>query len=209
MGEIDYIVSDGYDCAQTAMCFLYRFLGRTVHEIYGKDKKGKEITIKLACYREVDRFIDTLRNRPDSHKQVEYIDFTQQIRRTCSGVTVIRSGTRHPKLLYERYAASRSVRGTGNRQRYYQSQESEYPTKVLFPVRRTLICRLTSYKRKGSRLYSDCLFSCVTRTPRLRIVFISLTLRCFQSLNIATFRLSSRYRGYRFTLPVPLLTGRE
>ena len=24
MGEIDYIVSDGYDCAQTAICFLYR-----------------------------------------------------------------------------------------------------------------------------------------------------------------------------------------
>ena len=76
LNEIDYTVSDGYDCAQTAICFLYRFLGRTVHEIYGKDKKGKEITIKLACYREVDRFIDTLRNRPDSHKQVEYIDFT-------------------------------------------------------------------------------------------------------------------------------------
>jgi len=76
MNEIDYIVSDGYDCAQTAICFLYQFLGRTVHEVYGKDKKGKDITIKLACYREVDRFIDTLRNRPDSHKQVEYIDFT-------------------------------------------------------------------------------------------------------------------------------------
>ena len=76
MGEIDYIVSDGYDCAQTAMCFLYQFVGHTVDEIYGKDKKGKDITIKLACYREVDRFIDTLRNRPDSHKQVEYIDFT-------------------------------------------------------------------------------------------------------------------------------------
>ena len=76
MSEIDYIVSDGYDCAQNAICFLYQFLGRTVHEIYSKDKKGKDITIKLACYREVDRFIDSLRNRPNSHKQVEYIDFT-------------------------------------------------------------------------------------------------------------------------------------
>ena len=75
MNEIDYIVSDGYDVAQTAICFLYQFIGRTVYEIYGKDKKGKDITIKLACYREVDRFIDSLRNRPDSHKQVEYIDF--------------------------------------------------------------------------------------------------------------------------------------
>ena len=76
MGEIDYIVSDGYDCAQTAICYLYQFAGRTVHEIYGKDKKRKELTIKLACYREIDRFIDGLRNRPDRHKQVEYIDFT-------------------------------------------------------------------------------------------------------------------------------------
>ena len=76
MNEIDYIVSDGYDCAQTAMCFLYQFMGRTVHEIYGKDRKGKEIIIKPACYREVDRFIDSLRNRSDRHVQIEYIDFT-------------------------------------------------------------------------------------------------------------------------------------
>lgn len=76
MGEIDYIVSDGYDCAQTAMCFLYQFIGRNVYDIYGKDKKGKDITIKLACYREVDRFIDSLRNRSDRRGPVEYIDFT-------------------------------------------------------------------------------------------------------------------------------------
>ena len=52
MSEIDYIVSDGYDVAQTAICFLYQFIGRKVSEIYGKDRKGKEISIKLACYRE-------------------------------------------------------------------------------------------------------------------------------------------------------------
>ena len=77
MGEIDYIISDGYDVAQTAICFLYQFVGHTVHEIYGKDRKGKEITIKLACYREVDHFINLLRNRPDRRGTVvESIDFT-------------------------------------------------------------------------------------------------------------------------------------
>ena len=77
MGEIDYIVSDGYDVAQTAICFLYQFVGRTVYEIYGKDRKGKEIAIKLACYREVDHFINLLRNRPDRRRTiVESIDFT-------------------------------------------------------------------------------------------------------------------------------------
>lgn len=45
MSEIDYIVSDGYDVAQTAICFLYQFVGHTANEIYGKDKQGKEITI--------------------------------------------------------------------------------------------------------------------------------------------------------------------
>ena len=77
MREIDYIVSDGYDVAQTAICFFYQFAGRKVSEIYGKDRKGKDITIKLACYREVDHFIRLLRNRPDRRGTiVESIDFT-------------------------------------------------------------------------------------------------------------------------------------
>lgn len=77
MNEIDYIVSDGYDVAQTAICFLYQYVGHFVHEIYGKDRKGKEISIKLACYREVDSFISLLRNRTDRcGTVVESIDFT-------------------------------------------------------------------------------------------------------------------------------------
>ena len=77
MGEIDYIVSDGYDVAQTAICFLYQYAVRKASEICGKDKRGKEITIKLACYREVDHFINLLRNRPDRRGTVvESIDFT-------------------------------------------------------------------------------------------------------------------------------------
>ena len=77
MGEIDYIVSDGYDVAQTAICFLYQYAGKKASEICGKDKRGKEITIKLACYREVDHFINLLRNRSDRRGTVvESIDFT-------------------------------------------------------------------------------------------------------------------------------------
>ena len=77
MSEIDYIVSDGYDVAQTAICFLYQYAGRKASEICGKDRKGKEISIKLACYREVDHFINLLRNRPDRRGTVvESIDFT-------------------------------------------------------------------------------------------------------------------------------------
>lgn len=49
MGEVDYILSDGYDVVQTAISFLYQFIGRKVSDIYGKDRRGKEITIKLAA----------------------------------------------------------------------------------------------------------------------------------------------------------------
>lgn len=77
VNEIDYTVSDGYDCAQTAICFLYQFMGRNVYDAYGKDRKGKDITIKLACYREVDGFISLLRNRTDRRGTVvKSIDFT-------------------------------------------------------------------------------------------------------------------------------------
>ena len=73
MSEIDYTVSDGYDVAQIAICFLYQFAGRKVSEIYGKDRKGKEITIKLACYREIDGELMRLRRKA---KKTDYIDFT-------------------------------------------------------------------------------------------------------------------------------------
>ena len=73
MGEVDYIVSDGYDVAQTAICFLYQFIGRKVSDIYGRDRRGKEITIKLACYREVDNELMRYRRKMD---KTSYIDFT-------------------------------------------------------------------------------------------------------------------------------------
>ena len=73
MCEIDYIVSDGYDVAQTAICFLYQFIGHTVHEIYGKDRKGNEISIKLVCYREIDGELMRFRRKAE---KTEYIDFT-------------------------------------------------------------------------------------------------------------------------------------
>lgn len=30
MGERDYVVTDGYDCAQIAICFLWQFAGKSV-----------------------------------------------------------------------------------------------------------------------------------------------------------------------------------
>ena len=75
MSEISYIVSDGYDIAQTAICFLCQFIGRKVSEIYGRDRKGKEITIKLACYREVDGELMRLRRKAEKTDHIDFTDY--------------------------------------------------------------------------------------------------------------------------------------
>ena len=68
ISQIDYTITDGYDYAQLAICFLYQFKEMYVNDIYGKDKSGKYITIKTACYRAVDKELlhfrkDIARNR--------------------------------------------------------------------------------------------------------------------------------------------------
>lgn len=75
MNEVGHIISEGYDCAQTAMRFLWQFAGRTVHEIYGKDKKELDVTIKSACYREVSLFIEKLRRKSAKTKYIDFTDY--------------------------------------------------------------------------------------------------------------------------------------
>ena len=75
MGEVDYIVSDGYDIAQSAICFLCQFKGKRVSDLYGKDRRGKEITIKLACYRELDNILRRYRRRAQKTDEIDFTDY--------------------------------------------------------------------------------------------------------------------------------------
>ena len=75
MGEVDYIVSDGYDIAQTAICFLCQFKGKKVSDSYGKDRKGIEITIKLACYRELDGILRRYRRNAQKTDEIDFTDY--------------------------------------------------------------------------------------------------------------------------------------
>ena len=63
MGETDYLVSDGYDYAQTAMCFLWQYKGKKADDICYTDDNGREISIKLACYRETGKHLDNYRRK--------------------------------------------------------------------------------------------------------------------------------------------------
>ena len=75
MGEVDYTISDGYDIAQTAICFLYQFKVKKVSDIYGKDRRGVEITIKLACYRELDGILLRYRRHAQKTDEIDFTDY--------------------------------------------------------------------------------------------------------------------------------------
>ena len=69
--NIDYTITDGYDYAQLAICFLYQFKGMYVSDIFGKDRYGKYITIKTACFRKVDSELMKFRKDIARNRQVE------------------------------------------------------------------------------------------------------------------------------------------
>ena len=71
ISQIDYTITDGYDYAQLAICFLYQFKGHSVSDIYGKDRNGKYITIKTACFRKVDSELMHFRKDIARNKQFE------------------------------------------------------------------------------------------------------------------------------------------
>ena len=186
MGEIDYIVSDGYDVAQTAICFLYQFVGHTANEVYGKDRKGKDITIKLACYREVDHFIRHLRNRPDRRGTiVESIDFTNYKALPADPINCFEQEqtdySKYDELVemlqlsalelailncymsgmgQSQVCAELGIgRGTINHRK--ASIRQRYYNLYGSPLRLALIRRSTSYSLKGSCfIRSGCLFLC-------------------------------------------------
>ena len=72
ISQIDYTITDGYDYAQLAICFLYQFKGMYVDNIYGKDKSGKYISIKTACYRAVDRELLHFRRKIAHNRQIDF-----------------------------------------------------------------------------------------------------------------------------------------
>ena len=72
INEKGYIISDGYDYAQIAICFLLEFKGMNVNDEYGIYRKGKSISIKKACYREVDKVLLHYRRKIARNRQIEF-----------------------------------------------------------------------------------------------------------------------------------------
>ena len=75
MSETNYLVSDGYDYAQAAMCFLLQYEGKKADDVCYTDDNGREISIKLACYRETGRYLDRYRRKEEKAELTAFDDY--------------------------------------------------------------------------------------------------------------------------------------
>ena len=66
-----HVFSDAYDLAQTAICFLCEFIGKSLNDVY-MIKNGQEITIKRAVYTLVGRHIDRMRRHNKRACDIDY-----------------------------------------------------------------------------------------------------------------------------------------
>lgn len=64
--DVNHTYSDGYDIAQTAMLFLCEHIGKQLGDTY-ITARGKVITVKQACFRFVDRYLDKQYTRHLTH----------------------------------------------------------------------------------------------------------------------------------------------
>ena len=71
-----HVFSDAYDLAQTAICFLCEFVGKSLNDIY-MIKNGQEITIKKATYLLVGRTIDRMRRYMSRSRDIN--DYTEEL----------------------------------------------------------------------------------------------------------------------------------
>ena len=92
--EEGHVYSDGYDYVQTAILFLCQHFGKKVGDVLFTRKDGKVITIKHACYLEVNRYIVNQRDMNyytvsihdlDRHEEPS-IDFTLESETDYSNV---------------------------------------------------------------------------------------------------------------------------
>lgn len=83
MGDISYILSDGYDLAQEAICFLLEHLGESLSDKTCKGCRGDVITVKQACYRHIGNYLQRgarTENKRLSLEAFEYDEpFTEDI----------------------------------------------------------------------------------------------------------------------------------
>ena len=56
--ELGYMLSDSYDLVQEGALYLFEHYGKHLKDVIGYSKKGKPITIEIACIRKMMKLIN-------------------------------------------------------------------------------------------------------------------------------------------------------
>ena len=75
--DIGYIISDGYDIVQEAICFLYEHLGERLDDRTCKGYHGEVITLKTACYRHLGNYIQRRKRESEKNNSLEAFEYNE------------------------------------------------------------------------------------------------------------------------------------
>ena len=66
--NVSHLISDSYDLVQECAVFLCEHYGQHLSDIIGYDKKGKAITVRIACVKKMMKFVN--RKTSDNYRSV-------------------------------------------------------------------------------------------------------------------------------------------
>lgn len=72
-----YILTDGYDLVQEAICFLLEHLGERLCDKTCKGWRGDVITVKTACYRHLGRYLQRGARADDKNLSLEAFEYNE------------------------------------------------------------------------------------------------------------------------------------
>ena len=72
--ETNYALSDSYDLVQECALYLLQHYGKHVYDIIGYTKKGKKITVQIACIKKMTKLIT--RKWSDCYRSISVDDLT-------------------------------------------------------------------------------------------------------------------------------------
>lgn len=79
--ELGYTLNDSYDLVQEGALYLCEHFGKYLHDVIGYSKKGKKITIAIACIRKMMKLIN-LKTR-DYYRSVSFDALTPASEPSC------------------------------------------------------------------------------------------------------------------------------
>ncbi len=75
--EIGYVISDGYDIVQEAICFLFDHLGERLDDMTCRGYHGETVTLKEGCYRHLGNYIQRRKRENEHNNSLEAMEYNE------------------------------------------------------------------------------------------------------------------------------------